>query len=131
VQFQQPLTFLNVGFVSRQIFRVFRVDQEDFHAVFFQNVVKGNPIHAGRLHCHRLDSMTHQPFRQASQILGKAAEFPHMVVSRFGDIATKWEALPTSIPAAFGWMTSKPGSSTEAKHRRNERGFLSPADRGI
>jgi len=79
VQFQQPLTFLNVGFVSRQIFRVFRVDQEDFHAVFFQNVVKGNPIHAGRLHRHRLDSMTHQPFRQASQILGKAAEFPHMV----------------------------------------------------
>lgn len=53
---------------------VFRVNEVNFEAARFQDLVNGNPVNAGRLHRHRANPALHQPVGQRMQIASKGGK---------------------------------------------------------
>jgi hypothetical protein len=77
MQFQQPLTFLNIALPAGKIPGIPRIHQPYIETILFQHVVYRNPVHARGLHHHRFDPALLQPFRQPVQIGCEAFKNPH------------------------------------------------------
>ena len=70
----EPLAVLHVGFPTRHVLHVARVDQADLDPPRLEDLVQGNPGHPGGLPGDRGDATAVEPGRQGVQILGERRE---------------------------------------------------------
>src|SRR4030095_9831249 len=71
MQMLNPLAFMKIGALPRDVLHVSRIHQTRLDPVSFQHVVHRNPIHSSGLHCRRGDATIHQPFGHLVQIAGE------------------------------------------------------------
>src|SRR3989338_4768851 len=85
------------------------VDEQDGEAARFQQLEQRNPVHAGGFHGDRVDAAGFEPVGQGVEVDREAPKLSGGSSSRSGGTATKWEALPMSMPAAWGWVIVRAG----------------------
>jgi hypothetical protein len=72
----QPLAVLDVGLPAGDVLHVPGVDQTHLEAAGLQDLVEGDPVHAGGLHRDRGDTALLQPVREGVQVRRERAEPP-------------------------------------------------------
>jgi hypothetical protein len=78
VQPANPLAIDHVGLgPARRMLGLPRIDQQHFEAATRQQIVQGDPVHAGRFHGHRRHAAHLQPVGDGFQIGGVGAELAH------------------------------------------------------
>jgi hypothetical protein len=88
VQVLEPLAIGYVCLPARHVLHVLCVDEVNFEATRFQDLMDRNPVHAGRLHRNRMYPALLQPVGQRMQIAsesGKAADRVWISISADGD----------------------------------------------
>jgi hypothetical protein len=89
MQVLEPLAIGDVGLPAWHVLHVLCVDEVNFKAARFQDLVNGNPVNACRLHRHGANPTLHKPVGQRMQIAseaGKAADGLRVSVSAYGDV---------------------------------------------
>ena len=56
-----PLAIGDIALSPRNVSHILRIDEIHFETTAFQNLVKRNPVHSRRLHCHGSDLASSQP----------------------------------------------------------------------
>lgn len=105
VEVLKPLAIGDIGLPPRYVLHVLCVDQIDFQASRFQDLGKGNPINAGRLHRHGMNAAVHEPVGQRMQIASEGGKLRTGCGSRSALTAPYNSLAPTSMPAASGCKT--------------------------
>ena len=81
-----PLAVEHIALAPRNVLDVPGIDQQNFDASFLQNLIEGDPIHAGRLHRDGVDATGLQPDGQLDEFMSKAPKLSHgLLVPVFGD----------------------------------------------
>ena len=89
MQFLEPLAVDDIGFPTRDVFHVTRVDEDHVEAPRFQDLVEGNPVDPGGFHRHGGDAARGEPVGQAMEIRRERGERAHrgrVPVRGHGDI---------------------------------------------
>ena len=76
VQVLEPLAVLDVGLPAGDVLDMARVDQADLEAARLQDLVQGDPVHAGGLHGHGGDAALREPVREGVQVRREGPEAP-------------------------------------------------------
>ena len=79
VQPLQPLAVLHVALAAGNHPDLPRVDEDDLHAVRFQQVRDGYPVHAGAFHRRGLHAALREPREQLVQLRGRRPEMRDVV----------------------------------------------------
>jgi hypothetical protein len=84
----KPLRIVDVGLSARDVLDVARVHEQYLETTRFEHFEDGNPVHACRLHGHRLDADLFEPIGELVEIAAKrpeGANRPWVAVVRHGD----------------------------------------------
>ena len=91
MQLHEPSAFLDVGFASGRVSGEQGVDNEDFDAVFGEDVEQRNPVNTGGLNGDGADAAANQPLSHAQQVGGPKAELldgSGIAIGRYRDKVT-------------------------------------------
>jgi hypothetical protein len=80
----QPLAVQHVGLAARDVLDVAGVDQHDGEAARFQKLEQRDPVHAGRLHRHRVHTTGREPIGQRIEIRRKARKLAYRLLVAVG-----------------------------------------------
>ena len=99
-----PLAVQHVRLAPGDFSDVARIDQQHRETARFHQFEQGDPVHAGGFHGDGVDFAGCEPLSNALRATVKLGNSRIGLSSRSGGTATKWAALPISIPAALGWV---------------------------
>ena len=76
----KPLAIEHIAFAPWQVLDVAGIDQVDLEAARLQDLIDGDPVHAGGLHHHGLDPAALEPVGHAVDGVSEAVEVAHALI---------------------------------------------------
>ncbi len=70
----QPLAVQDIALASGHVLDLSGIDQHPLEASGFEDLIQGNPVHAGGFHGHRVDATLHEPVAERMEIRRKRLE---------------------------------------------------------
>jgi hypothetical protein len=85
----QPLAVLHVALAPGDVLQLPRIDQPNLQPTLLQDFEHRNPVHAGRLQRHGIDTARQQPVGQRVQVISHRAKFMHRFLGQM-----RWHRHP-------------------------------------